>query len=86
LPRLGLRLSYRKWASCRVRGLFSPPVCAKEDSSGPFRASQGVSKMEPRDGHDDCTLLVHPPTSPIPHFLLKQNLSPKVIAGRDITR
>ena len=29
-----------------------------------------------------CT---HPP-HPIPPFLLKQNLSPKVIAGSDITR
>jgi len=36
--------------------------------------------VEPRDGHAVCTLRV-PLTSPYPPFLLKQNLSPKVIAG-----
>jgi len=54
--------------------------------SGPPRAIQGISKVEPRDGHPICILQVHPPTSLCPPFLLKQNLSPKNIAGSDITR
>jgi len=76
-------LPLRKWGLCRSRGLFSQPVSAWEDSSGPLRANQGIFKVEPRDGHAVCTLWVHPPTSPYP-FLLKQYLSPEVIAGSDM--
>ena len=59
------------------RTVFST-CCAQEDSCGPVRVNQGISKVEPRDGHAVCTLW---PPPPIPPFLLKQNLSPEVVAG-----
>ena len=51
-----------------------------------IKKRQGVFKVEPRDSHAVCTFQVHPPTSPYPAYLLKQNLSPEVIAGSDVTR
>jgi len=45
-----------------------------------------ISTAEPRCSHAVCPLQVHPPTSPIPPFLLKQNLSPKDIAGSGIMK
>jgi len=45
-----------------------------------------VSRDEPRPGHAVGTLWVHPPTSPIQPFQLKQNLSPKDIARSDIMK
>jgi len=63
--------------------VFSTRSC-KEESSGPLRVNQGISKAEPRDGHAAFGY-TYPPC-PILPFLLKQNLSPKVIAGSDVTR
>jgi len=53
---------------------------------GPPSANKVVSTTKPRHGHAVFTLQVHPPTSPIPPFLLKQNLSPKDIARSDIMK
>ena len=64
--------------------LFPKPICAKE-RNGPPNASQGQSMVKLRNSHAVCTLQVHPPTSPVLPFLLAQNLSPKDIAGSDIT-
>ena len=48
--------------------------------------TEAFSKRSPEtamlSAPEGCT---HPP-SPIPPFLLKQNLSPKAIAGSDVTR
>ena len=52
---------------CMVRSVYS---CV--DAAGNYKA-------ESRGGHVACTLRVHPPTPPVPSFLLTQNLSPKNI-------
>jgi len=67
-----------------VRLLASNSIYAKQVRNGPPNASQVVSTDELRCGHAVCTLWVHPPTSPIPPFLLKQNLFPIDIAGHVI--
>ena len=41
---------------------------------------------EPSCGHAVCTLQVHPPTPPVPPFLLTQSVGPKDIAGSDIMK
>jgi len=71
-----------------VRSLVSNSIYAKKDRSGPPSDNQVASKDEPRCGHAVCTLWVWvcPPTSPVPPFLLMQNLSLKDIAGSDIMK
>jgi len=41
------------------------------------------SRDEPRRSPAVCTLRMHHPPAPVPLFLLKQNLSPKDIAGSE---
>jgi len=79
-------LEFWKWSPYKVRSLVSNSIYAKEDRNGPPSANQVASKHESRCGHAVCTLWVHPPTSPVPPFLLTQNLSPKDIAGSDIMK
>jgi len=69
-----------------VRLLVSNSIYARKDTNGPPSANQVASKDEPRRGHAVCTLRVHPPTFPVPPFLLTQNLSPKHIARNDIMK
>ena len=52
----------------------------------PCAANQDIPKAESRDGHAVRTLWAHPPTHPYPALSAEANLSPKVIAGSDITR
>ena len=68
-----------------MRSLVSNSIYAK-DRNGPPSANQVAPKDEPRRGHAVCTLWVHLPTSPVPPFLLTQNLSPKDIARSDIMK
>ena len=70
-----------------ARRLFSKPVCAQEERSGPPSADQGLSTAKPRSSHAKLPgprVETHPPP-PVPPFLLAQNLSPKDLAGSDIT-
>ena len=69
-----------------MRSLFCNFIYAKKDRNGSPSANQVTSKDEPRYSHAVCTLWVHPPTSPIQPFQLKQNLSPKDIARSDIMK
>ena len=69
-----------------MRSLVFNSTYAKKDRNGPPSANQVASKDEPRRSHSACTLRVDPPTSPVPPFLLTQNLSPKDIAGSDIMK
>ena len=75
-----------KWRPYKVRSLVSSSIFTKKNRNGPPSANQVASRDKPRRGHAVCTLWVHPSISPIPLFLLKQNLSPKGIAGSDIMR
>jgi len=63
--------------------LVSNSIYARKDRNGPPRANQEMSP--------DTAMLFAPfrcthPTPPIPPFLLKENLSPKDIAGSDIMK
>ena len=40
----------------KARGLFSQPICAKEDRSGPLGSNQGLFKAKPKHRHAVCTL------------------------------
>ena len=53
--------------------------CARQWPTQTPRANQGISKAEPRDSRAVCNLWMNPPTSPVPTFVLKQNLSPKTL-------
>jgi len=52
----------------------------QREMAHPF-ASKGISTAKPRHGHAGFTLMIlmNPPTSPCPPFLLVQNLSPKTL-------
>ena len=67
------------------RTVFSTRLCIG-GQQWPTQNQQAFSKQNPEtamlSAPFGCT---HPPP-PIPPFLLKQNLSPKVIAGSDVTR
>jgi len=67
------------------RTVFSTRLCIGGQQwptqSQPRRFQSGAQR-----GHAVCTLRVYPPPPTIPPFLLKQNLSPKVIAGSDVIR
>ena len=69
----------------KARGLLSQPIGAKEERKGPPRSDQGLFKAKPRSSHVTSSAETCPPP-PVPTFLLAQNLRPKDIAGRDITR
>jgi len=69
-----------------VRSLVSNSIYPKKDRHGPPSANQVASKDEPRHSHAVCTLWAHPPTPPVPPFLLTQNLSLKDIAKSDIMK
>jgi len=69
-----------------VRSLVSTSIYAKKDRMALPVPTKSLLRDEPRCGHAVCTLWVHPPTSPVPPFLLTQNLSPKGIAGSDIMK
>ena len=79
-------LEHWKWRPYKVRSLVSNSIYTKKDGNGPPSANLVISRDEPRRSHAVCTLWVHPPTYPIPPFLLKQNLSPKDIARSDIVK
>jgi len=49
-------------------------------------SNQELFTAQHRHCHAVCNLLVHPPTSPCPSFLLTQNQSPWDIAGYDIMK
>jgi len=79
-------LEFWKWRPYKVRLLVSNSIYAKKDRNGPPSANQVASKDKCRCSHAVCTLQVHPPTPPVPPFLLTQNLSTKDIAGSDIVK
>ena len=86
LPRLRIfKLKSKEGVVERVSALFLSLFMPKNRNS-PSSANQGLSTSEPRHGNAVYTLRVHPPTTPITPFLLTQNLSPKDIAGSDITK
>jgi len=67
-------LEFQKWRPYKLRLLVSNSIYVKKDRIGPPSANQVTSKDELRCGHAVRTLRVHPPTSPVPPFLLTQNL------------
>ena len=69
--------SCQKWGPYMARRPFSNPIRAKEEGNGPPSADQGLSTAGPR--------VETRPSPPVPPFLLAQNLSPKDVAGSDIT-
>jgi len=77
LAQTGIKASPPEMGTMQGKRTVSSNCCALEDSSGPLRANQGISRVEPREGDAVCTLRVHPPTSPYPA---------PVIAGSDVTR
>ena len=66
------------------RRLFSKPVRALERNDPP-RDDQGLSTISPEDAMLPGPRVETRPLPPVPPFLLVQNLSPKDIAGSDIT-
>ena len=64
-----------------MRSLVSNSIYAKKDRNCPPSVNQVPSRDEPRHGHAVYTLWVYPPP-----LLLKQNQSPKDIAGSDIMK
>ena len=62
-------------------GQFFQTIHAKEERNRLSIANQGCCTVKPR-----CSHAVSPFTSPCPNFLLTQHLSPKDIAGNNITR
>jgi len=80
--RLAKRFPHQKWAPCKVRGLFAHMRTAWPTQSQLTKVYLELRpEMAMLSAPFGCT---HPPP-PIPPFLLKQNLSPKVIAVSDIT-
>jgi len=67
------------------RTVFSTRLCIG-GQQWPTQSQPRRFKTDSRDGHAVCTLWVPHPPPPVPPFLLKQNLSLKVITGSDVTR
>jgi len=65
-----------KWRPYNVRSLVSNPIYAKKDRNGPPKLLLHTSPY--------AAMLL--PTFTYPALLLKQNLSPKNIAGSDIMK
>ena len=65
--------------------LFSKPIRSKEERNGPPSSDQGLSTAKPRSGHVPGPSVETRPLPAVPPFLLAHNLSPKDIAGSDIT-
>ena len=59
------------------------PVCARKQTNGPHGADQGFSTASCNSRHALSPRGMHPPTSPVPPFLLAQNLSSKRIVPTD---
>ena len=59
------------------------PVCAGMQTNGPPGIHQGLSKGSCNCCHALSARVVHQPTSPVPPFLLVQNLYSKRIAPTD---
>ena len=76
----------QKWSPWKGRGLVSTPVCAKKERDGPACADQGLSIASQDSRHIHGMPWMCPPTTPIPPFLLAQNLSSKQIAPTDNIR
>ena len=68
-----------------ARRPFSKPIRAQEERNGPPRFDQGLSTAKPKSSHVTWAEVETRPPPPVPTFLLSQNLSPKDIAGSDIT-
>ena len=85
-PKWKRGLECSKWRPYKVRPLVCNSIYAKEDRNSPPSANQVVSTAEPRCGHAICTLRVTHPPPPVIPFLLKQNLSPKDIAGSEVRK
>ena len=51
---------------CKVRAVFSKPICANKARIGPPSANQGISTDSHNSQHVQITLWVTPPTSPCP--------------------
>ena len=66
-----------------ARRPLSKPIHAEEERNGPPSANQGLSTAKLRSSHVTCGKTPWPP--PVLRFLLAQNLSPKEIAGSDIS-
>ena len=66
-----------KWCPYKGRGVISTHVCASNVINGPASADQGHSTPSQGSWHVHHTLCQWQPTSPIPPFLLVQNLSSK---------
>ena len=68
-----------------ARRPFSKPICAHEERNGPPGDDQGLSTAKPEAATLPGPRVETRPLPPVPPFLLAQNLSPKEVAGSDIT-
>ena len=68
-----------------ARRPFSKPVRAHEERNGPPGDDQGLSTASPEAAMLPGPRVETRPPPPVPPFLLVQSLSPKDIAGSDIT-
>jgi len=68
-----------------LHGLFSKPVCAQEERMAHLGLTKGFLQLSPEAAMLPAPRVETRPPPPVPPFLLVQNLSPKDIAGSDIT-
>jgi len=76
-------LEHWKWRPYKVRSLVSNSIYAKKDRNG--QPTKSLLEMSP-DTAMQFAFRCHPPTSLVLPFLLKQNLSPKDIAGSELMK
>ena len=63
-------LKCQKWSPYKVKGVFSTPICARKQTNGLPGMDQGFSTGSCNGRHALSPRVVHPPTSPLPPFLL----------------
>ena len=79
-------LKRQKWSPYKVKGLFSTLICTRKQKNGPPSADQAHSIASYNSCHAPSANAVDSPPSPVPPFLLAQNLSSKWIAPTDNIR
>ena len=75
-------LEAKRWRMSTHQAIFSARSCIE----GEKLPTQCQPRSLPRHAHVVCTFWVHPPTSPVPPFLLMQNLTPSDIVQSDIMK
>jgi len=79
------KVSLSEMEAHNTRRHFSKPIHAKEERNGPPSANQSLSTAKPRSSQLFTPIGCTRPPPPVLPFLLAQTLSPKDIAGSDIT-